>query len=142
VEEVITEKVATVLGMDEEELHSEATNVCMKCSNHEDLNKLVCSLNENVKVYLRREKVQLLTLAQKAGPSIELPQNLEQTITWPSKPENCKGILFELDGKVRKPFSPHLKEKVVDFFKMMNIIRSLGQITNLVRVRLRPFCYI
>jgi len=83
-----------------------------------------------------------LTLARKAGPSIEQPQNLEQTITWPSKPENCKGIMFELDGKVGRPFSPHLKEKVVDFFMMTNIIRSLGQITNLVRVKLRPLCYI
>jgi len=38
---VITEKVETVLGIDEEELHPEATTVCMKCSNHKDLNKLV-----------------------------------------------------------------------------------------------------
>jgi len=71
VEEVITEKVATALGINEEELHPEATNVCMKHSNHEDLNKLVCSLKKDVKVSLPLEKVQLLILARKAGPSIE-----------------------------------------------------------------------
>jgi len=43
-EKVITEKVATVLSIDEEEFRPGATNVCMKDSNHEDLNKLVCSL--------------------------------------------------------------------------------------------------
>jgi len=91
VEEVITEKVATILGIDEEKLIQEAKNVCIKPSNHEDLNKLLCSLNKDMKVSLRLEKVQLLILAPKAGPSIEQPQNLEQTITWPSKPENCKG---------------------------------------------------
>jgi len=43
VDEVSAEKVATVLGIDEKEPISEATNVCIKLSNHEDLNKLVCS---------------------------------------------------------------------------------------------------
>jgi len=40
VEEVITEKVA----IDEEELIPEATTVCIKPSNHEDLNKLLLFL--------------------------------------------------------------------------------------------------
>jgi len=40
VQEVIIEKVETVSGIDEEELHPEATNVCMKGSNHKDFNKL------------------------------------------------------------------------------------------------------
>jgi len=44
VEEVITEKVATVLSIDEEELIPEATTVCIKPSNHEDLNKLLLFL--------------------------------------------------------------------------------------------------
>jgi len=86
--EVSAEKVATVLSIDKDELHPEATNVWIKPSNHEDLNKF--SLNKKVKASLRLEKVQLLILARRAGPSIEQPQNLEQTITWPSKPENCK----------------------------------------------------
>jgi len=52
VQEVITEKVETVLGIDEEELHPEATNVCMKHNNHNDLNILICSLNKDAKVFL------------------------------------------------------------------------------------------
>jgi len=41
VEEVITEKMATVLDIDEDELHPEATNVCIKPSNHEYLNNVM-----------------------------------------------------------------------------------------------------
>jgi len=91
VEEAITKKVATFASIEGEELHPEAVNVRMKPNNHKDLNKLLCSLNKNVKVSLQQEKVQLLMLARKAGPLIKQTQNWEQTITWSSKPENCKG---------------------------------------------------
>jgi len=53
---------------------------------------------------------------------------LEQTITWPASQKIAKGILFEPDGKVGIPFSLHLKEKVVDFFRVVNIILSLGKL--------------